>query len=133
MNSVKTRWIRDILSVTKADFISIQEHFKVTKSLEKYFLDEYPACTSYVIPAQRDKEQDSGRAKGGLAMLCNKNINVKKQRLKSNSFRIQVQVLSLPQTKLLWINTYMPTDPQTIIYDNQDLLNTLADIGHLRF
>ena len=101
MNSIKTKWIRDISNVTKADFVSIQEHFKVTKSIEKYFHDEYPACSSYVIPAQRDKDQDSGRAKGGLAMLSNKTINVKKERLKANSFRIQAQVLSLPTHKVI--------------------------------
>ena len=53
MNTLKTKWIRDLSDVTRADFISIQEHFEVTKSLENYFQEEFPASTSYVIPAQR--------------------------------------------------------------------------------
>ena len=49
MNSVKTKWIRDLINVTNADFISVQEHFKMTKSLEKYFCDEFPNNSSFVV------------------------------------------------------------------------------------
>ena len=40
LNSVKTRWIRDIINVTNSDFITLQEHFKKTKNIDKYFADE---------------------------------------------------------------------------------------------
>ena len=128
MNSVKTNWIRDFINVTNADFISVQEHFKKTKSIEKYFSDEFPNSSSFVIPGFREPGQEYGRAKGGLAMLSNKSKSVRKTRIKTDSFRIQAQVITLPKTKLLWINTYMPVDPQTIMYDKEDLTNVLLEV-----
>ena len=123
-----TKWIRDLINVTNADFISVQEHFKMTKSLEKYFCDEFPNNSSFVVPGHREPGQEQGRAKGGLAMLSNKTKNVKKTRIKTESFRIQAQVLVLPKTRLLWINTYMPVDPKTIMYDKEDLVNVLMEV-----
>ena len=41
LNSVKTKWIRDIVKLTKSDYISIQEHFKKTKTIDKYFIDQF--------------------------------------------------------------------------------------------
>ena len=106
----------------------MQEHFKKTKSLEKYFCEEFTNNSSYVIPGYREPGQEHGWAKGGLAMLSNRSKNVRKVRIKTESFRIQAQVLTLPRTRLLWINTYMPVDPQTILYDKEDLINVLQEV-----
>ena len=114
--------------MTKSDFTAVQEHFKKTKTIDKYFVDQFPGHSSFVVPGYREIGQDCGRPKGGIAMLSNKLKNVGKQRIKTESFRIQAQVLSLPRTKLLWINCYMPTDPQTIQYDSQELLIVLSEI-----
>ena len=54
-------------------------------------------------------------------MFSKKSNKVKKVRLKTDSYRIQAQVLFLPTTRLLWLNTYMPVDPQTISYGSDDL------------
>ena len=131
LNSVKTKWIRDIINVTNSDFITLQEHFKKTKNIDKYFADEFPDKSPFVIPGHRDIDQESGRAKGGIAMLCSKNKNVKKKRVKTSSYRLQAQVLTFPRTRILWINSYMPTDPQTIQYDNQELLDVLNEIENI--
>ena len=112
LDTIKTNWIRDIVNVTQSDFISIQEHFKKTKTIDKYFVDQFPDQSSFVVPGYRESGQDSGRPKGGMAMLSCKNKNVSKKRIKNDSFRIQAQVLNFPRTRLLWINCYMPTDPQ---------------------
>ena len=72
LNTVKSKWIRDVMKLTKADFISIQEHFKKTKSIDKYFIDEFPNQSSFVVPGYRESGQDSGRPKGGIAMLSSK-------------------------------------------------------------
>ena len=109
-DTVKTKWLRDLIKLTNSDFTSIQEHFKKTKTIDKYFSDEFPNQSSFVVPGYRETGQDFGRPKGGLAMLSSKNNHVSKNRLKSESFRIQAQVLKLPRSKLLWINTYLPTD-----------------------
>ena len=39
MNSVKTEWIRDLVTATDASFINIQEHEKKTKTIDKYLTD----------------------------------------------------------------------------------------------
>ena len=53
--------------MTNSDFISIQEHFKKTKTVNKFFKDQFPDKSSYVIEGHREKGQDSGRPKVGLA------------------------------------------------------------------
>ena len=127
-NTIKTKWLRDIIAVTNADFIAVQEHFKKTKSIDKYFADEFPNFSSFVVPGHREVGQDMGRPKGGIAMLSNKQKKVNKIRMNSESFRIQAQVLTFPHTRLLWINTYMPTDPQTIVYDDEELVTVLNEV-----
>ena len=64
-------------------------------------------------------------------MLGNTQKKVNKTRIKSDLFRIQAQVLSFPGTKLLWINTYMPTDPQTIVYDDHELREVLNEVENI--
>ena len=84
-----------------------------------------------MIPAYRPKGQDSGRAKAGLAQLSVKTANVKKTRIVTQSWRVQAQVLDFPTTKLLWINTYLPTDPLTIDFDESELLGVLSEIDFI--
>ena len=81
-----------------------------------------------MIPAYRPKGQDSGRAKAGLAQLSLKTANVKKTRIVTQNWRVQAQVLEFPTTRLLWINTYLPTDPLTIDFDESELLGLLSEI-----
>ena len=100
LNSVKTKWIRDIVKLTKSDYISIQEHFKKTKTIDKYFIDQFPDQSSFVVPGYRESGQDSGRPKGGIAMLSGKSKSVSKKRIKTESFRLQAQVLNFPHARL---------------------------------
>ena len=81
LDSIKADYIRNLYNVTKCDFISIQEHFKKTKSIDKFFKDNFPENTSYVIPGVREKDQDSGRPKGGIAQLRNKKLDIKVDRI----------------------------------------------------
>ena len=61
-------------------------------------------------------------------MLSGKSKSVSKKRIKTESFRLQAQVLNFPRTRLLWINCYMPTDPQTIVYDITEMFSLLAEL-----
>ena len=106
LDTVKTKWIRDFIDVTNADFISIQEHFKKTKNIEEYFAHEFSSHSAFIVPGHREPGTDSGRPKGGLAMLSSKQNKVRKIRVKTLNFRLQAQVLTFPNTRLLWINTY---------------------------
>ena len=65
----------------------------------------------------REKDQESARAKGGIAQLRNKKIDIKVDRIETKSFRIQAQILQLKKSRLLWINTYFPTDPGGANFD----------------
>ena len=100
MNTVKSSWIRDLLKVTGASYVQIQEHFKSTKSTDKFFADQFPDYSGFVIPGHREKNQDSGRAKGGLVQLSQSRLDVKKNRVKCSNFRIQAQILQFPSVKM---------------------------------
>ena len=125
---MKASWIRDFCKLTKIDYLSIQEHFKKTKSVDNFFKEQFNEYTSYVIPAYRDQCQDSGRPKGGLAQLTSKMLQVKSQRISTKNFRIQAHILQFPTTNLLWINSYLPTDPQSINYDDFELMEALTGV-----
>ena len=82
-----------------------------------------------MVPGHRPVRQDSGRASGGLAQLTSKDIDIKKGRIATRNYRIQAQILNLPSGKILWMNTYFPTDPQVIgEYDDTDLQEVLGEI-----
>ena len=94
MNTIKTDWIGNLCKLAKIDFCSIQEHFKKTKSVDKFFKEQFTYFSSYVIPAFRAENQD--RPKGGLVQMMKKNLKIKTERIKTNNFRIQAQILNFP-------------------------------------
>ena len=64
-----------------------------------------------------------------MAQLSLKNLAIKKDRVVTRNFRVQAQVLNMASGKLLWMNTYMPTDPQTIDkFDDTELLELLMEV-----
>ena len=73
-------------------------------------------------------DQDSGRPKAGLAQLARKGLGIRKDRISTNSFRIQAQILNFPTSKILWINTYFPTDPHTVQFDDLELNEVLNEV-----
>ena len=129
LNKVKCNWIQDICDKNDVNYLAIQEHFKSSKNTDSFFRDNFKNFNSYIIPGHRPPGQDSGRAKAGLAQLSLKEIAVKKDRVLTRSFRIQAQVLNLGRRKILWINSYLPTDPQTVVrYDGTDLMEVLLEV-----
>ena len=85
-----------------------------------------------IVPGQRSPGQDTGRAKAGLAQCNKKSLAVKNKRVSSKHFRVQAQVLHLPTTSVLWINTYLPTDPQNIRqYDDTELQSCLSEVENI--
>ena len=117
----KSDFINDICEENDVLFVSIQEHFKNSKTTDKYFCKKFPQYNSYVIPGFRAKGQDSGRPKAGLAQMNRKGLDISKDRISTSNYRIQVQVLKFPTSKVMWINTYIPTDPQTVQFDDNEL------------
>ena len=131
LESVKCNWIRYIMKTCNIDFFQLQEHFKHIKSIDSYFKREFPINDSYVIPGYREPLQDSGRAKGGLAQLTNKTLDIKKERINSKHWRIQAQLLHFNAYKLIWLNCYFPTDPQTIHYNDEELVAVQNEIENI--
>ena len=53
----------------------------------------------------------------------------RKDRVLTRCFRIQAQVINVCNKKILWINTYLPTDPQTIeAFDPTALNEVLVEV-----
>ena len=107
LDTIKTSWIRDLAVLTGATFISIQEHFKKSKTVENYFSEQFPNFYSYIKPGFKKEGQTLGRPMAGIAQLSSKAFYIKKQRIETKSPRIQIQILELPDTRLMYINTYL--------------------------
>ena len=129
MNTIKAQWTNDTLEDLDVDYCALQEHFKNTKTTNKFFSDKFRDYNSYVIPAHRAAGQDSGRCSGGLTQFSKKTISVKKDRVKTEGYRVQAQVLNFPGTCLLWINAYLPTDTGAMAgWDDTELRQCLSEI-----
>ena len=100
LDKCKIDWIQDVSKTCDIDLLQLQEHFKATKSTEAFFKKNFDNnLDSYIIPAYREPFQDNGRAKGGLAQLCRKNLNIKKERVKTKSWRLQAQIIHIQEYK----------------------------------
>ena len=130
-DSIKISWIQDLLSTFNISFVSIQEHFKKSKTVDQYFKNAFPESSCYVIPGHREINQDKGRPKGGLLQLSRKSLNVKRNIIKTDNFRLQAQTLDFPSTRILWINAYFPCDPQKANFDSTELVKLLSEIESL--
>ena len=131
-SEAKCRFINNICSDYQVDFLSVQEHFKFTSNTNQYFKKQFQDYFSYIIPGYRSPGQDSGRAKAGLAQLSSKHLKIKKSRIPTKSFRVQAQILDFPTTRILWLNTYSPTDPQLARqYDDRDLQDLLSEVEEI--
>ena len=130
-DSLKNNWINDLLATFNISFASVQEHFKKIKSVDQYFKNAFPRNNCYVIPAYLEINQDKGRPKGGLLQLSNKLLKVKRNVIKTDNFRLQAQTLDFPATRILWINTYFPCDPQTVNFDSTELVTLLTELENI--
>ena len=130
-NSIKAKWMRDLCSVSNVDFFSLQEHFKSSKNADQHFRDQFPDYFSYVLPAARAENQDRGRPSGGLAQFRKKSLNIKSELVKTSNMRVQAQIIVFPASRIMWINTYLPNDPQTQEFDDNELLSVLTEIENI--
>jgi len=126
LDKVKAKWTNELASTLKIDFISIQEHMK--KNVGNFFHDQFPGFTNNIVPGVRAPEQDSDRPMGGLAQLISYKYKVKVSRVATKSFTLQAQFLQLQNVSILWINSHSPTDPQTVNFDDNQLLELLGEV-----
>ena len=130
LDSAKVRFSTDLCDEYEVDFLAIQEHFKFVNT-DKFFKRSFSDYNIYVKPGYRAPGQCTGRAKAGLAQLIRKEYNIKKSRVKTTGFRVQAQVLELPNSRVLWLNTYLPTDPQLQHYDDGELQEVLEEVRNI--
>ena len=131
LNEVKIKWIRDLCFATSSSFVGIQEHFRKNKNIDETFASGFPEHNCYVVPGHRDSGQDRGRPKGGLAQLINRTFDIKVTTINCDNFRLQAQIISFPNTTLLWMNVYFPTDSQNLNSDTTELVTTLKVIENV--
>ena len=81
-----------------ATYVAIHEHFRKSKTLDKYFKDQFPDFNSYVIPGFREAGQTRGRPMGGIAQLSRTTVAIRKDRVNSNSNRVQAQILNFERS-----------------------------------
>ena len=84
LDCFKASWINDLIKTFNIDFLQIQEHFKASKNIDQYFKKVFPLNHPYIIPGHREPFQEGGRAKGGLAQLVKKVLDVK---IEKNSYK----------------------------------------------
>ena len=130
-DTVKCQWVREVASEHETSFIALQEHFKTIKTTDQWFKKQFSKYHGYIIPAHRRPGVDSGRGIGGLVQLATKGQAVNRSRLVAQSPRVQAQILSFPACKILWINLYMPCDPQLQHFEDTELIQTLCEIERL--
>ena len=128
LDSVKINFINDLLQTLNITCCQVQEHFKATKTVSQFFKSNFKKYDCYVTPAVRDNSNHAGRPKGGLTQLTLKDRKIKKESIQSLNWRVQAQILHINDYKLLWLNAYFPTDPQTQNFDESEILATLATI-----
>ena len=126
-DSVKTKWVRDLLDTCKISFCGLQEHFKRIKTLPRLFRSEFSKYDSLVLPAHREEGRDTGRAQGGLAQLVMKG-SVRRQLVPTGGWRLQAQILHFEEWRILWINCYFPCDPRIVNFDEAELLAVQAEL-----
>ena len=86
----------------------------------------------YSVAAFKEEDIRRGRGKGGLSMIWPKCLDkfITRIPLKSTK-RVQACLINFPRTKILWLNSYFPTDPQTPNFDDSELRETLAAIKNV--
>ena len=130
-NLQRAEFLTDLISILGQDkcLISLQEHFLMSRSLNKIaeLLPE-DLCV-YSVAAFKEGEIRRGRGKGGLSMIWPKCIDkfITRLPLKSSK-RVQACLINLPRSRILWLNSYFPTDPQTQNFDDTELREVIAAI-----
>ena len=131
LHELKCKWISDLSETLDADYICVQEHMRMSRTIDKYFSEQFTKYNSYVIPGFREVNQTRGRPMAGIAQLSKKSLSIRKDRVMTKNPRIQAQILNFEHSKLLWVNSYLPNDPLTVDFDESELLEVLNDIERI--
>ena len=104
------------------NFILKGNSYKIRKAL--------PGYLTIVKPAVKNSH-DRGRPKGGMFIAVPDNLKKYVKDVSPVFWRTQAVIININRFKTLVINSYFPTDPGTIAFDDSELLETLQSIKHV--
>ena len=125
-NVAKGNFINFLSDSMKIDIFVLQEHMHLRQNVYK-IQNELDKFESFIIPASKSNNFiSSGRPSGGLGFFWKKSLNSRIKIIKHPD-SLRVQAIELCDNYLL-INTYFPTDPQVMNFDDFQLLKCIEDI-----
>ena len=93
--------------------------YKIKRALPGYFTLIKPAVKT---------SHDKGRPKGGLFIAVPDKIKNEVKDVSPVFWRTQAAIITFKSSQILLINSYFPTDPGTVVFDQSELLETLQSI-----
>ena len=128
----KAETLSTIIDLHKADMCFVQEHFKLAKNLYK-INEQFKEFCVFSIPAYKTNNVISrGRPSGGLSIIYRKYLEgFVTEIIIPESKRVQAIHVKINNNAYVFINIYMPTDPQTNNFDDSELIKTLQDIRYV--
>ena len=103
------------------NFLLKNNDYIVKKSLPDHHIVFKPAL----------KKGLNGRPKNGMVIAVPKLLQGMIKDVSPQSYRIQSIILTLQPCKILIINTYFPTDPQTSDLDESELLMVISEVRRI--
>ena len=110
----------------KLNILCNQEHF-LLKSNSYKIKKAFPGYYVILKPAVKNTH-DKGRPKGGLFIAVPDIFKNEVRDISPSFWRTQAIILKVRSSRLLLINSYFPTDPGTLIFDDTELLETLQSV-----
>ena len=110
----------------KIPILCNQEHFLLKANSYK-IRKALPGYLTLINPALK-ATHNKGRPKGGLFMAVPEIIKDKVDDVSPGFWRTQAMVLKLHSSRILIINSYFPTDPGTMVFNDSELFETLQSI-----
>ena len=98
LSGLKCDWLNNLCETANVTYIAVQEHFRKSKTIDKFFKDQFKNYNSYVIPGYREARQNRGRPIAGIAQLSKSDVAIRKDRVMCDSKRVQAQILNFPKT-----------------------------------
>ena len=121
-----------MINLHDADMCFVQEHFKLSKNLytlKKNFKD---FCVFSIPASKTNSNLSKGRPSGGLAIIYRKYLEgIATEIIVPESKRVQGIHLNINNSGYVFVNIYMPTDPQTNNFDDTEVVKTLQDIRYV--
>ena len=125
-NLQKASFIHFLCESMDIDIFILQEHMHLRQNIFK-IQNEFPNCESFIIPASKSNNcVSSGRPSGGLGILWKKSLNDNIKLIKHPD-SLRAQAIKICGNYLL-INSYFPNDPQTVNFDDFQLLKCIEDV-----